>query len=599
MEDIELRLEGAVFRGGDMAGALEPAGNPRERWFTGAVRDYLDGSSTDVCVLYGLRRTGKTYAISQLVAGMDPSELAATAYMTLDGVEDATMDDLYHDLFALEAAGVRNVFVDEVTAIRDFARRSANLSNVFTTLKGMRVVLAGTDSLAFWLARNEKLYDRMLMLHSTAITYAEWSEVLQMHDFDDYVEFAGTMCPDSDEYRSRIPFKKPADTALYIDTAIAANLEHSVEQLRGRGVSRPLVELFEAGELRNVVNRVVQDDGHRFALETVRRVFESSDLEALSDFSAERVPEVFEAMVSDSFKSYDALGRLKEQLGIVEHVEAKVPVTEEHVRQVEQYLTALDVTMLYESVSIEPTGHATSSMEHLVTQPGLRMACAKELFGVLFPKNESGPFDGLVGTSRRQMRELAFANAKGRILEDIVIRDTLLACRGIDPDLSVAKLNGTTWTQDGRLRPFEVDMAVVDRSSDTCTLYEIKYAEAPKKLHAKHLKRGDVVAAVEKALEVEVTDRVVLYRGETAPEKPKVDGVRYENVCEYLVGLKGRLKRPFGRRDGTPGDPAPSTDIEKAKSSERDDTVRTRAVPRGRAAQSRPSSNRPRRRPRR
>ena len=44
--------------------------------------------------------------------------------------------------------------------------------------------------------------------------------------------------------------------------------------------ARTLIDLYEAGELTNAINRIVEDMNHRFVLQTLIREFSSSDLAA-------------------------------------------------------------------------------------------------------------------------------------------------------------------------------------------------------------------------------------------------------------------------------------------------------------------------------
>ena len=66
------------------------------------------------------------------------------------------------DLKKLFNAGFRYVFIDEVTLMEDFIDSAALFSDVFATM-GMKIVLSGTDSLGFWLAMDEELYDRVIL----------------------------------------------------------------------------------------------------------------------------------------------------------------------------------------------------------------------------------------------------------------------------------------------------------------------------------------------------------------------------------------------------------------------------------------------------
>lgn len=93
--------------------------------------DYIYGDVSDrVFILYGLRRTGKTTLIRQLIADMDMA---------------------------------------------------------------MKIVLSGTDSLGFMFTKDEALYDRCIMCHTTYIPYRKFEKVLGIAGINNYVQYGGTM----------------------------------------------------------------------------------------------------------------------------------------------------------------------------------------------------------------------------------------------------------------------------------------------------------------------------------------------------------------------------------------------------------------------
>ena len=96
------------------------------------LRDYLRSAQQDkVFVLYGLRRTGKTTLIRQALDEMSDAELGRAAFIQVTASD--TLASLNRDLRALEEAGVRYVFIDEVTLIEDFVKGAALFSDVFAT----------------------------------------------------------------------------------------------------------------------------------------------------------------------------------------------------------------------------------------------------------------------------------------------------------------------------------------------------------------------------------------------------------------------------------------------------------------------------------
>lgn len=133
---------------------------------------YLHGRSHDrVCLLFGLLQTGKNTMLRQAIGRMTKEDLSRTAYIKARRTDNMAM--MNRDLKKLFNAGFRYVFIDEVTLMEDFIDSAALFSDVFATM-GMKIVLSGTDSLGFWLAMDEELYDRAKPIHTTFIPYREY-----------------------------------------------------------------------------------------------------------------------------------------------------------------------------------------------------------------------------------------------------------------------------------------------------------------------------------------------------------------------------------------------------------------------------------------
>ena len=80
----------------------------------------------------------------------------------------------------------------------------------------------------------------------------------------------------------------------------------------------------------------------------------------------------------------------------------------------------------------------------------------------------------------------------------------------------------------------EFDMAVYDRRSDTCEIYEIKHSRTRSPQQYRHLVDKEKCAAMEKRFG-RITGRFVLYSGED--HVCEENDVRYLNVENYLSAL--------------------------------------------------------------
>ncbi len=162
------------------------------------LSDYIYGNEYNkVFILYGLRRTGKTTLIKQIINEMSVTDFNKTAFIQIS--KSNNLADLNKDLKQLESDGYKYVFINEVTLMPDFIEGTALLSDIYAA-SGMKIVLSGTDSLGFWLSKSNELYDRCIFLHTTFIPYREFENVLGIKGIDNYIQYGGTMSMSGNHY---------------------------------------------------------------------------------------------------------------------------------------------------------------------------------------------------------------------------------------------------------------------------------------------------------------------------------------------------------------------------------------------------------------
>lgn len=525
----EVAFETNVFLGSNLKRMSEPVVGWQARDDFPVILDFIRGTQADrVLLVYGLRRTGKTTMLRQVILNLSLAELRRAAYIKINSSD--TIGALDRDLKRLRERGIDIVLIDEATLLDNFIDCASMFSDIHAAL-GMKIVLSGTDSLGFWFAAHNELYDRELTVHTTFIPFHEHARLLGTDDVDTYVEFGGTLklgdrrLDHADARREDASFRDDESTRFYVDTAIAKNIQRSLRCFRRGGEFRHLQALEDAGELTNAINRIVEDMNHRFVLRVLTEDFKSHDLGSAADLLVKSKDATRQMDLRASVDVEQVTARLMEILDIRNRDACRVTVSEDAVREVRAYLQVLD---LVAEVDERIVGE-TPLKRAVFIQPGLRYAQAQALVFALradlgFRTLAQGQADAIVDCILQDIR--------GRMLEDIVIYETkrALVRRGVASADDVFKLKFA----DG-----EFDMVVRDLARQSCRIFEIKHSSERNAMQTRHLTNEAKLAETER-LYGPIAERIVLYRGADADME---NGIRYRNVDSYLKAF-GQPFRP-------------------------------------------------------
>ncbi len=497
-----------VKKGDELIAFAEPTKKLKKRECFGKLKDYIYGNSTDrVFILYGLRRTGKTTLIRQLISEMSGEMLSKTAFMQVRS--SITLAQISIDLKRLSKNGIKYLFIDEVTLMDDFIESAALFSDIYAT-SGMKIVLSGTDSLGFLFSEDRELYDRCFMLHTTFVPYREFEGVLGIAGIDEYIRYGGTMSLGGIDYNnSGMTFASKETTDEYVDSAIARNIQHSLKNYQDGEHFRNLSELYLANELTSAINRIVEDINHRFTLDVLTKDFKSSDLSLSAKNLLKDKSNPSEVLYL--IDTEQVTKRLKELLEIKNKPEQTVVITDLHRQEIEEYLKLLDLVIDLEVRDI--TDINKKAKRTAVSQPGMRYAQAESLIKTLM---DDSVFNMLSLEQRNSVKQRILSDIQGRMLEDIVLLETQMAF----PKCEVFKLVFARG---------EFDMVVFNPETSSCKIYEIKHSAERAKLQYQHLIDDEKCKQTEFRFGT-ITEKTVLYRGENA----EVDGIKYQNVEEYL-----------------------------------------------------------------
>lgn len=479
---------------------------------------YLTGDMYGrVCVLYGLRRTGKTTLLFQAINDLSDDDRSHAVYIKARTTD--TMSDLSEDIRELARFGYQYVFLDEVTLLDDFIDSASLFSDIFA-MQGIKIVLSGTDSLGFWFTLTQELYDRAYTIHTTFIPFREYSRLLGIDSIDEYIRYGGTLragefaFDDDDALAADAAFRDDETTRRYIDTAICENIQHSLLCCKRGNYMRHLWSLYEAGELTSAINRIIESMNHKFLLSTLTRPFKSHDLGSATQLLEKEPDEAKRTYILSRIDRRAITKKLMDMLQIRNQEDASIGITDAHIAEIKAYLKALDliVDCPRRSMIAKPDEYV------LFTQPGMRYCQAQALVHVLINDPEFKTFN-------QTERDLACAkileDVRGRMMEDMILLETV---RSLSKKRSAFKLT---------LERSEFDMVIYTSGENTCEAFEVKHS-AEIVPHQYHILEDEKQCQQVEQQYGTITRKCVIYRGKSCILE---NGIEYLNAEEYLKSL--------------------------------------------------------------
>ena len=516
----EVSFETNVVTGSDLYSMTDGVRTWEKRDCFDQLQKYINGSGYDrVCLVYGLRRTGKTTMLRQALYEMSEEQFAKAVYIKARNVD--TMAAMNRDLKKLQELGYKYIFIDEVTLMPDFIDSAALFSDIYAAM-GMKIVLTGTDSLGFWFTLRQELYDRAITIHTTFIPFREHSRLLGINSIDEYIRYGGTLragelaFDDDDINADDASFRDDETTRRYIDTAICKNIQHSLNCCRDGHYYRHLQSLYDAGELTNAINRIIEDMSHRFVLRTLMKKFESHDLGSAAQLMRKETNTERKSDILDRIDKAAVTKRLMDILDIRDQENRAIGITPTHVREIKEYLKALD--LIVDSPIETATIDAEPLEGVLFAQPGMRYCQAQAL---VFALRKDAIFDGLSIAEKNMVCERILEDVRGRMMEEIVLLETTKAS---GRKKSIFRM---------RFARAEFDMVIFDNETNTCECYEIKHSGQIVDRQMQYLVDPEYLRETERKFGP-ISKRCVIYRG---PSMDLKNGVVYKNVEDYLREL--------------------------------------------------------------
>ena len=479
------------------------------------VQDICDFVESDdlsygkVLVLFGLRRTGKTTMLEQVISKYRETEKCAFYELT----DKDNMDTVIHAIINEQVDDTKIVCIDEITKATDFITNSSLLPDIFAK-EGMTIIVAGTDSLGFVFAEDRELYDRTRRVRTTHIPFAEHCEVLGIDDIDDYIMYGGLM-------RKGLSEKQiySYETARkYLDSAVSDNISLSIKN----DPHDNMLKSLSNKDIRTIIEKMV---------ELYSGIFDKVQIQnELSNVSVNYILHKIAGLENvDVIRGlkYDRNNIAKDFARIInaEHI-ISTEITDEMIKDIERYLIDMDLLSVinknvYSFALNFDEWDERKDKEYYIIQPAIKyyhLQKAKDFI------SEEHYYKALSQSTKEYLQQKLDEQIKGLMTEQIIAFD-------------VNKMLGNDkyyvfkpeFYIDGQKRG-EFDIVIYDKISNKHWLFEIKHTDNRCEEQEKYLK-NETFCNVMAEYYGELDKKLVLYRGENTVAE---SGVLYMNITYFL-----------------------------------------------------------------
>ncbi|MBR1508439.1 MAG: AAA family ATPase [Eubacterium sp.] len=445
-----------------------------------------DSSNPRVYCLYGLRRTGKTTMLSKAI--LDLNDIKNCIYVTCE--KGDKMSDLKE---VLNEHNKKYIFIDEATRLSNFIDTCSVLADKYA-YSGRRVFMTGTDSLGFLIAKNDELFDRVIMHHTTYISFMEFHYLLDKN-IEEYIRYGGTLSLEGNMYND--PAKEPFEE--YLDGAIVRNILHTLKYWDYERHLGVLQKLYDDDDLESAIRKVVERENRDFLAATINKNFKGEIRGSLIDLLNKSTD-----VQTDALENKELNDRTRIMLGI--HEPLFNTVSQSETDQIIRYLLDMDVMI-----------KGYDEGEYIFTQPGLRFYHAKILSDSL---ERDDKFNLLSDADKAVIKTKLFESIKGQLLEDIVYTDLIKKYKGM---FNVIKYK---YPSGG-----EFDAAVCDLKNQKSIIFEVKYSKIKDSHQVSHLRNQEICDAFEKKTGTGIVSKVVIYNGVS----DAADEIKYINAEDFLI----------------------------------------------------------------
>ena len=463
----------------------------KSRFCKKELLDFLN-NDTDlkICGLYGLRRTGKSVLMYQTIQDIG---FTNCVYINCSNADNYL--ELENEIEVLEE---KYIFIDEVTKIEDFINLSSSLAEDYPDKK---IVIAGTDSASILFSKGSELYDRIHLIHTTYISYAEYNYLLGK-SLEEYIRYGGTLTDGKTIYNDEDSLEE------YTNTAIISNICKSVKNGRNNIEYKRLYDLLISDSLESAINKTIEIRAREFSLKVMTSIFNKSHIfGSAKDLILKERKELNKKDIETivNWKNKEICDYIISRVKI----EKADNVEERDTELITNFLVKLDV------LTRLPNG------EIIFTQPGMQYCLAEILIEGIVNTSE---YMSLFPNTQQKLLEKIHQDAVGNILENVIRVDMIKS-----PSLTKMRINKLDFNGDG-----EFDLYIINPDNGKAIVYEIKRSSKIVENQYKHLINEDFCNDFQISHQCQIIEKTVIYNGNTQILE---NGVRYYNVEELLKDI--------------------------------------------------------------
>lgn len=320
-----------------------------------------------VCLLLGLRRTGKTMMIYQSICDSRPENREKTAYIRMTAADGRK--ELLRDVKKLAEKGFCYLFIDEVPLWDEFAATVELLSDIYGKM-GMKIVISAMNAAGAVKVIKANLFDKVIAIHTMLLSFGEYNQIFGRTSLDDFLLCGGMM---------------------------------QTGAVWGEDVAIPLrEEQFVEAYIDNVICQDMGQDKSDNIKEVIYNLNE----------------EIIISIFSHDFKMYDWQGVAKKLRG-------GMVFDDEETQEAIRYLTELDLYVPYTTIRLK-TGERLEE-KGVFALPWIRSSQVKTLLDAFMSDHY---FANLSERDKQLIRDRMFEEAKERMLADIILHEVILMAAG-------------------------------------------------------------------------------------------------------------------------------------------------------------------------